>query len=147
METILQQLVQKSFIRVDSNFGILKLDISGFLEDFRVMSKSIYSLRISCTIEDQIDKVSNLLNKSPSQKIGNMWCLEVEERESDEYFDFVSILKGNYKQLESIGILREDISIWFLYEYEGQCNMEFLPDSLKKLGENEISLCVSCWNK
>ena len=50
-------------------------------------------------------------------------------------------------KLESIGISREDISIWVLYEYEGQCNMEYDPVSMKKIGENGIVLCISCWEK
>ena len=45
------------------------------------------------------------------------------------------------------GISREDISIWVLYEYEGQCNMEYDPESMKKLGESGILLCISCWEK
>ena len=52
-----------------------------------------------------------------------------------------------YEKLESIGISREDISIWILYEYEGQCNMEYDPVSMKKMGENGIVLCISCWEK
>ena len=113
------------------------------------MSKSIYNLRISCSYNEQIDNISILLNQKPTKKIGNIWCLEIEEGESDEYFDYINhfldILEGKYKQLESIGISREHISIWFLYEYKDQCNMEFLPSEMKRLGDNRISLCVSCW--
>ena len=113
------------------------------------MSKSIYSLRISCSSEEQRKKVSNLLNVESTKQMGSIWCLEVEERESNEYFDFINhfldILEGKYEQLEAIEVSREDISVWFLYEYEYQCNMEFLPNNLKRLGDNRISLCVSCW--
>ena len=59
----------------------------------------------------------------------------------------LSLLEGKYERLESIGISREDISIWVLYEYEGQCNMEYDPVSMKKIGENGIVLCISCWEK
>lgn len=113
------------------------------------MSKSTYNLRISCSSDRQIEKVSNLLSVKPNKQMGNIWCLEVEEQESEEYFDFINhfldILEGKYEQLESIKISREDISLWFLYEYEDQCNMEFLSNNLKRLGGNGISLCVSCW--
>ncbi len=81
--------------------------------------------------------------------MGNIWCFEVQEKESDEYFDFIhhflDMLEGKYDQLKSMGISKEDISVWLLYEYDNQCNMEFLPDNLKRLGDNGISLCVSCW--
>lgn len=113
------------------------------------MSKIIYNLQILCSNDEQIEKVSNLLNIKPTKQMSNIWCLEVEEKESDEYFDFINhfldILEGKYKQLESIEISREDISLWFLYEYKDQCNMEFLPNDLKRLGDNGIGLCVSCW--
>ena len=113
------------------------------------MSKSIYNLKISCSSKGQKEKVSNLLRIKSNKQMSNTWCLEVQEKESDEYFDFVNhfldILEGKYGQLESIGISKEDISIWLLYEYDNQCNMEFLPNNLKRLGENGISLCVSCW--
>lgn len=113
------------------------------------MSKSIYSLRILCLSNEQIEEISNLLSIEPTKQMVNIWWLEVEEKESDTYFDFINyfmdILEGNYEQLESIGIPRENISLWFLYEYETQCNMEFLPNDMKRLGESGISLCVSCW--
>lgn len=113
------------------------------------MSKSIYNLRILCSSDEQKEKVSKLLSVKPTKQMGNTWSLEVEERESDEYFDFINhfldILEGKYEQLESIEISREDISLWFLYEYENQCNMEFLPNDLKRLGNNGISFCISCW--
>ena len=113
------------------------------------MKKSIYSLRISCSSVAQFDKVSKLLDTALAKQIENTWCLEVEESESDEYFDFINrfldILEGKYEQLECIGISKKDISIWLLYEYEEQCNMEFLPVDLKRLGISGISLCISCW--
>jgi len=113
------------------------------------MSKSIYNLRISCSSDGQKEKVSNLLNVKPTKLMGNIWCLEVEERESDQYFDFINyflnILEGKYNQLKSIEISKEDISLWLLYEYDDQCNLEFLPNNLKRLGDNGISFCVSCW--
>ena len=78
------------------------------------------------------------------------WGIEIIQ--SDENFsgilvNFLSLLEGKYEKLESIGISREDISIWVLYEYEGQCNMEYDPVSMKKIGENGIVLCISCWEK
>ena len=113
------------------------------------MSKSIYNLQISCSSEAQKGIVSNLLSIKPNKQMGNIWCLEIQEKESDEQFDFVShyldMLEGKYDQLESIGISKEDISVWLLYEYDNQCNIEFLPNDLKRLGENGISLCISCW--
>jgi len=36
-----------------------------------------------------MDEVSRLINKIPNKKMGNNWCYEFEERETDEYFDFI----------------------------------------------------------
>jgi len=113
------------------------------------MKKSIYNLQISCSNDEQLDKVSEVLNVKPTRRAGHVWCLEVEKNGNDDYFDFINlfldILDGKYMQLASIGISKADISLWFLYQYEDQCNMEFLPNDLKRLGNNGIGLCISCW--
>lgn len=113
------------------------------------MIKSIYSLRISCSTLEQLYQVSELLNIKPTKLEGHVWHLEVEEGENDEYFDFINyfldIIEGKLTQLESVEVLKSDISIWFLYQYLDQCNMNFLAKDLKRLGNNGIDLCVSCW--
>lgn len=113
------------------------------------MKKSIYNLRIFCSTNEQFNKISHIFHISPIKQIDNVWCFEIEEKENDQYFDFINnfldILEGKYEQLNLIGISRKDISLWFLYQYENQCNMEFLPGDLKRLGANGISLCISCW--
>ena len=58
---------------------------------------------------------------------------------------FLSYLNGKERELLELGVRSENISIWMLYEYDGQCNLEFSPSDMKRLGEKEISLCVSCW--
>lgn len=112
------------------------------------MSKKIYSLRISCSSSEQKSKVSELLHLEPIRDINPDWCIEIEERE--KYFDFINYfldtMEGKYEELKAIGINKEHISIWFLYEYDNQCNLEFLPKDLKRIGENDITLCVSCWS-
>ena len=109
----------------------------------------IYNLRIFCQNNEQFNKVSQTLHITPNKQWGNLWCFEIEQKENDKYFDFINrfldMLEGKYEQLELVGISKEDISVWFLYQYENQCNMEFLPKDLKRLGSNEISLCISCW--
>jgi hypothetical protein len=52
---------------------------------------------------------------------------------------------GDYDKLWRIGIRTEDITIWHIYEHDGQCNLEFDPQRMKRLGENGITLCVSCY--
>lgn len=107
-----------------------------------------YSLRIDAPDEiyDEIDIVLGVKsNFSPS--VG--WGIEVVQKENDEsifFIDyFLSVLEGKYTHLEKIGITRDCISVWMLYEYEGQCNMEFSPQDMYRLGKEGIVLCVSCW--
>ena len=59
---------------------------------------------------------------------------------------FLSLLDGKYNQLEEIGVERDSITIWYLYAYDGQCNMEFSPQDMYALGKEGIVLCVSCWD-
>jgi hypothetical protein len=84
-----------------------------------------------------------------SNNIPTCWKHEIIEK-SDEYFDFINIfldiLETKYEDLEKLNIIRSDITIWMHYEYDQQCNMEFDPIRLKRLGDNEITLCISCWN-
>ncbi|MBB5031350.1 hypothetical protein [Prosthecobacter vanneervenii] len=37
------------------------------------------------------------------------------------------------------------ISLWVLYEYDQQCNLEFSPEDLNRLAASKAVLCVSCW--
>jgi len=74
---------------------------------------------------------------------------EIVESEDNPPVDFINhfldILDKFHAELKGGGVVPEDVSIWMLYEYDQQCNMEFLPQQLKRLGEAGITLCVSCW--
>lgn len=107
-----------------------------------------YSLRISF-IEDSLkDIVSDILGIKPNMEDVDWGLEKILLDESQPYFEyFLELLDGKFEKLESIGILRSDISIWVLYQYDHQCNMEFIPTTLKRLGENGIALCISCWSE
>lgn len=60
---------------------------------------------------------------------------------------FLNLLRDKAAQLEQIGVSCDSTTIWYLYEYEGQCNMEFHPIDLKRMGDLGITLCISCWEK
>ena len=109
----------------------------------------IYRLQILSSKSYSEEQLNNVIGVSSNFPHAD-WGIEIIQ--SDENFSgilvyFLSLLEGKYEKLESIGITREDISIWVLYEYEGQCNMEYDPVSMKKIGENGIVLCISCWEK
>ncbi|MDH8702594.1 hypothetical protein M2138_001962 [Dysgonomonadaceae bacterium PH5-43] len=114
------------------------------------MIQYIYKLQIVCSTKEQQECITKILDINYSKQNGSFWTLELVENENDATIDFINyfldILNGKFMELESIGIQRDNISIWFLYQYENQCNMEFKSKDLKRLGENGIDLCISCWN-
>lgn len=111
--------------------------------------KYYYSIRINCDAQ-KIGLINEILGLS-SNMPGHNWGYEVEEEEGDPAFlfveKFIDVLAGKYEELETINVYKSDISLWMLYEYDDQCNMEFGPSQLAELGKSELSLCISCWRK
>ena len=122
-------------------------------------------MKTYCKLEISFDanvktfnKVSEILGVSPTDTdfssfpngIPAEWTYEVIVKEDDPYFDFINtfldLLESKYKTLEQLHINRSDITFWYLYEYDRQCNMEFDSVRLKRLGDNGITLCISCWD-
>jgi hypothetical protein len=106
---------------------------------------------------DTFNQLTTILGVKPSNdftgfpdNIPSCWTHVAIDDKPDEYFDFINIfldiLDRKYSVLEKLNIKRSDISIWMLYEYDQQCNMEFDPKRLKRLGDNGITLCISCWD-
>jgi len=104
-----------------------------------------YTLRIQGATRE---RVASVLQKPSSEESGH-WAFELKEGPDDPPIPFVDIFLGligeKYGLLESVGVSRDDITVWLLYEYDGQCNLEFPATDLKRLGEAGITLCVSCW--
>lgn len=107
-----------------------------------------YSLRIDAADEthELIDQLLGVNSNTPP-----FWEIQYAQYEKDAYISyidlFLSVLKGKYDQLNMIGVERENISIWILYEYDGQCNLEFNPSDLQRIGKEGITLCISCWER
>jgi hypothetical protein len=103
------------------------------------------------------NKITNILGWTPfenerdkrSDYRYSVWSYEVETSDNDPYFDFINVfldrLEPKFIDLEKLGIKKEDITIWLLYEYDQQCGLELSPSNMKRLGNNEISLCIDCW--
>ena len=123
--------------------------------------KDAYVLKICCDQVNDQKQISRILGVEPSFSSED-WCLEIIEEDlsseisqgteedssqTKSYItDFLDLLEGKYQQLADIGVDVEDITIWQYYEYDnGQCNMEFHPEVTKRLGDNGIVLCISCW--
>ena len=109
---------------------------------------------------ESFKRISKILNLEPipSEAIEKLkieqygvWTYSVETNDEIPYYDFINlfldILEPNFENLEKLGIKRDDISFWHLYEYDQQCAMEFNPKEMERLGKNGITLCIDCWQK
>lgn len=106
---------------------------------------------------DKYNKITNLLGIQPTQFNRkrfsdddiDLWTYSVDLDDEEPYFDFINkfldILEPKFEGLEQIGISKENITFWYLYEYDQQCAMEFHPQEMKRLGDNGIVLCIDCW--
>ncbi|WP_256012517.1 hypothetical protein [Desertivirga xinjiangensis] len=109
---------------------------------------SFYKLFIECDEQRKkmIDRLLGVSNGDPD--IG--WSLIVEEDSPDfpHALDaFISLISKNLAELREINVSVDEISFWYMYEYEQQCNMEFAPHITKGIGDLGIVFCVSCWEK
>jgi hypothetical protein len=109
--------------------------------------RTFYSLRID-TDETKYDLVSDILGVKPNSSKGG-WIYEVIVGDNDAPFnfteEFTSVLHGKMDLLRKLNITEDNIAIWIIYEYNGQCNFEFSPKELEKLTFNKITLCISCY--
>lgn len=99
--------------------------------------------------EQQTNKITDILGVIPNNK-HHIWGYELIEKCEDDYIDFINIfldiLQNKYQYLKELGIERGNIIIWMTYAYEHQCNLQFKPKDLKRLGDNGIKLCISCYD-
>ncbi|GGH14687.1 hypothetical protein FAZ19_07245 [Sphingobacterium alkalisoli] len=80
-----------------------------------------------------------------------VWGYGLQHDDQDPPIDYINIfldiLEPNFDKLKKIGINRDDISIWRIYEYKEICSMEIAPQETKRLGDNGITLCIDCFEK
>lgn len=108
-----------------------------------------YEIRILDISERQIQQISDILGVNSCSESGS-WNYVVKKGDDESYSfseAFLSILDGKYGRLEQIGVVRNQITFWVIYAYEGQCNMEFSSEEMLRMGQEGITLCVSCWEK
>jgi hypothetical protein len=120
-----------------------------FLVDFnlRIMG-SVYQIQI--VSEDwQYEILDSIFGTSNLDKTV-FWNYPIEENDAN-YINglsyLVSLLEAKLLDVIKLGIKPVDISIWYLYEYDQQCNMEFDASELKRMGDLGVTLCISCWQK
>jgi len=107
-----------------------------------------YVLKIEAS-KDKFSEISRILKVEPS-KSKFFWELSIDEN-NDLYVKaidyFISIIENKFQELKELDINNDNISVWFYKSYTGQCNIEFSPSEMKKLSQNDITLCISCWEE
>jgi len=106
---------------------------------------------------EKFDKISKLFRLEPMPvdkeikfaKPYSLWTYQVVTADEDEYFDFINkfldILEPKFADLEILGVKRDNILFWLIYEYDQQCAMEFHSQEMKRLGESGIHLNIDCF--
>lgn len=101
--------------------------------------------------------VSEILGVKPKQNtltkfdtsLYNTWWYQVVRDDSEPPFDFINafldLVEPHFGELAKLGIDKNDIFFWRVYEYDKQCAMEFNPQEMKRLGESGISLNIDCF--
>lgn len=56
----------------------------------------------------------------------------------------LNLAEKNEKEMTGLGVDFSDSQIWMIYYYDKQCNMEFTPDLMERMGKLGLKLCVSC---
>lgn len=112
------------------------------------MSTLFYSIQIDSILKDELNEIFKIRSDDRSK----FWIYNVD---FDSYFKkykknnileyLISLLENNIKNIAKLGIVSSDITVWIVYEYDDQCNFEFIPNDMKRLGQLNISLCVSCY--
>lgn len=101
----------------------------------------IHEAGIELNIEDLLS-----INEPYIISSQNFWAvrkIQTPEQPAPDFLTyFLDMLEGKYSALAEIGIQRKDIAINWSYRYEGQCNLEFAPDVLERMGRNGISLNI-----
>ena len=107
------------------------------------------SLRIRT--DQDLDTVNKIMDMNINHKISSLWTLDIEASKDNPYSkilnQFIDLIEAKFSILNSIGIYKNDVSIWLLMESEGeeQSNIEFDAELLARLSTNIVTFCISSW--
>ncbi len=95
-------------------------------------------------------KITDILGIKPvEEEEYGVWTYLVEEPEGSPPFDFINkfldLLEPRFEKLEEVGVTKDSVLFWLLYEYEHQCALGFSAQELQRLGANRISLNIDSW--
>ena len=112
-------------------------------------------MNIYCSLKIRTDQnwdaVNEIMDMNTNEKASNYWMYEVEASDHNPYpkilNHFIDLIAAKFSTLRSIGINKNDISVWLLVESNGeeQNNLEFNAELLSKISLYVTSFCISSW--
>ncbi len=111
--------------------------------------KTYCSLKIR--IKENIQSVNQIMGIKSHAKYSNVWVLDIQTSKKKSYWDvlntFIDLIDTKFQELYLEKIEKDDITLWLICEYSEQCNLEFNPIILERIGKIGITLCISCYQK
>ena len=107
---------------------------------------SFYRLQIQCSAEQRqgLERLLGASTDDPALDRG--WVIDEDAQGFAHALPlFLNLLTRHGDALAQLGVSGEQLTVWYCYEYEQQCNMAFEPDVLKQMGALGVTLCISCW--
>ena len=103
-------------------------------------------------ISDVLNVLPNLENtKSHNNDEFSIWTyrIQIDEHDDDSHTidRLLDLIEPKMDELFQIGINKNEILIWLLYEYTHQCALGFSPNELLRLGQLGIALNIDCWSE
>lgn len=109
---------------------------------------STYLLQIA---SENASAVADIIGMPSSAPADRPWTASIEVADDEPYVPFIdkftSLLDGKIEKLSELTGSPCNISLWVLYGYDQQCNLEFSPEDMQKLAARQITLCISCWQQ
>ena len=103
------------------------------------------SLRIRT--KSNVEIVNKIMKKKSHEKYDNCWKIDIKATKNKSYWEvlntLIDLVEKNIPKLQLEGIEKDDITLWMLCEFSGQCNLEFNPKTLERIGNNGITFCIS----
>lgn len=106
--------------------------------------------------QDNYNEISKILKIKPTEfptekdddNPFDLWSYCVDIEDDDLYYDFINkfldILEPKLLELNKIGVTKDKIIFWLIYEYYAQCSLSLDAQEMKRLGENGIALNIDC---
>ncbi len=97
---------------------------------------------------DNITEASKLIGRESTGKPDSgHWEYEIIEGEGIGLNTVIDVYEELRSRVNDSELDFSDVTIWILYAYDSQCDMEFDVETLTRLSLLRIYLCISCWEK